>query len=169
MRKRNRRGATIVEFVLCGIPMLFAWISIVEMARGMWYYHTLQYAVKRAASYLTVHGATCATKPNTCTIQIKDVAGVLSTNAIGIPNNTMNVTFTSQSGTSVSCNPLSSCSANATQWPPTTNSDNQVGKYVQIRADITFHSALSMWVPWQGGVQFGVFDLPGFSQEMIRF
>ncbi|MBS1855485.1 MAG: pilus assembly protein [Acidobacteria bacterium] len=169
MRRRSRRGATMVEFVLAGIPMLFAWISIVEMARGMWYYHTLQYSVKRAASYLTVHGATCAMAPNSCTIQIKDVAAVLRSTAIGISDSNMNVTFTSQSGTSVSCAPLSNCSANTTQWPPTTNGDNQVGKFVQIRADIMFHSALSMWVPGQGGVQFGVFDFPGFAQEMIRF
>lgn len=59
--KRNRqRGEALIEFTMVGIPLLFVWISTAEMARGMWQYHTLQYATKMANAYASTHGATCA-------------------------------------------------------------------------------------------------------------
>ena len=60
-RRDRRSGTTLLEFVLVGIPLLFLGISITEMARGMWQYHTLQFATKQAAAYASVHGATCDT------------------------------------------------------------------------------------------------------------
>ncbi len=157
-----------MEFALCGVPMLFAWISVIEMARGMWYYHTLQFAVKTAGDYVAVHGAGCATSPNSCTVQISDIATKLKTAAIGIPDSMINVTFTSASGSTQTCNPLTACYSNATQWPPTANGDNAVAKDFKIRADMTFRSALSMVTP-QGSVAFGTFDFPGYTHQLIRF
>src|SRR5689334_10327708 len=118
LRKRCR-GSAMLEFVLSGIPLFFGWLSVEEMSRGMWYYHTLQYAVKMTGSYIAVHGATCAVSPNSCTIRIQNVVSVMKQNAIGLPAGSLNVTFTSASGTNKTCNPLSSCSSDTTQWPPT--------------------------------------------------
>ena len=166
-----------MEFTLVGIPMLFLFIGTEEMARGMWQYHTLQYAVKLATSYATVHGATCAS-PNSCAVNVSDVVGVFSANAIGIPMNSVALTLTSQHG-SVTCSQVSTCSSNAswgTQWPPSANNDNAVGNWIKIRADYTFHTALAMFWPGAGRpVQFGssagggVFDFPGYSYQLIQF
>jgi Flp pilus assembly protein TadG len=43
---KERGGTSLVEFTLVGIPMIFLLISTFEVARGMWEYHTLAYAVK---------------------------------------------------------------------------------------------------------------------------
>jgi len=56
-QRKQRRGSTIVEFCLTGIPLIFIWIGIFWMAFGMWEFHTLQYASKVANSYLATHGA----------------------------------------------------------------------------------------------------------------
>lgn len=168
-RRSPRRGATLVEFTLCAIPLLFAWISVVEMARGMWNYFTLQYAVKAAGSYTAVHGATCAQSGNTCTIQIRNIVSVLRTAAIGLPDSNLRATFTSQSGTTKTCNPLNTCNTDTTQWPPTGSSDNAVGKDFTIRVDYTFRSALAMFVPGRGAVRFGTFNFPGYTRQFILF
>src|SRR5215475_1630998 len=172
--RKGQRGSAMVEFVLVGVPLLFAWISAVEMARGMWQYHTLQYAVKAAGAYVSVHGANCAVSPNSCTIQIKDAAAVLKTAAIGIPDYQMNVQFASASGAAVSCNPLNTCYGNTTQWPPptpATDPDNLTGKSFTIRADYLFRSALSMVTPGvqNGVVTFGAPTLSGFTKETVLF
>ena len=69
-RRRQRGGSTVIEFTLVGIPMIFVFISTFEMARGMWIYHSLAYAVKEATRYASVHGASCTTSPNTCGVTI---------------------------------------------------------------------------------------------------
>jgi hypothetical protein len=57
MRERKRRrGNATIEFTLVGIPLLCVLISTFEMARGMWLYHTLAYAVKEGARYAAVRG-----------------------------------------------------------------------------------------------------------------
>jgi hypothetical protein len=33
--RKGQRGSAMVEFALVGVPLLFAWISAVEMARGV--------------------------------------------------------------------------------------------------------------------------------------
>ena len=45
-RSRGRTGSTLIEFTLVGIPLIFVLISTFEMARGMWNYQTLAYAVR---------------------------------------------------------------------------------------------------------------------------
>ena len=48
---RSAKGSTLLEFTLVGIPVIFVLISTIEMARGMWMYHTLCHAVKEAARF----------------------------------------------------------------------------------------------------------------------
>lgn len=173
--KRGRRGNALIEFTLVGIPMLFLWVSVIEMGRAMWQYHTIQYACKMTAAYASVHGATCAS-PNSCLKNMSDVVGVFQTNAIGVPMDKVALKLVSQSG-SVTCTQVSTCSSNgswSTTWPPT--SDNAVGNAVQVRADYTFSTALSMFWPgagraWSFGsaIGSGKFDLPGFSYQLIQF
>jgi hypothetical protein len=168
----------MMEFVLVGIPLIFVCISIEEMARGMWQYHTIQYAAKLANAYASVHGATCATSPNSCTVNVSNVVNVFSSNAIGVPMSQVAVTLTSQNN-SASCTQVSTCTSSSswnTQWPPSANGDNAVGNWIKFRADYTFNTALSMFWPGAGkSFSFGSpagagkFDFPGYSYQLIQF
>jgi len=166
-----------MEFVFVGISLIFVMISIEEMARGMWQYHTLQYAVKVANSYAAVHGATCSTSPNNCTVDVSNVVTVFSNNAIGVPMANVALTLTSENN-SATCAQVSTCSSSSswsTQWPPSANNDNAVGNWIKIRADYTFKTALSMFWPGSGKLSFGTsagagtFDFPGYSYQLIQF
>jgi Flp pilus assembly protein TadG len=169
MRDRQR-GSTLVEFTLVGIPLLFVFISVFEMSRGMWIYHTLAYAVKEGTRYAAVHGANCGNSPNSCTIAVRDVVGKIRDSGVGLPPGALNVTLTTQSGAQVVCSPISaSCLANASQWPPSSNGDNQVGKQITITATCPFRSALALFWPGAGKVSFGAYTFPASSTELMEF
>ncbi|MGO9254812.1 MAG: TadE/TadG family type IV pilus assembly protein [Bryobacteraceae bacterium] len=173
-RRTNRRGSAILEFTMTGIPLMFVWISIMQMAIGMWQYHTLQYAVKVTGAYIAVHGSDCSLPGNTCSIEIENAAQVLSNYLIGLPNSQVSVTFNALASdhatvaSTVSCT-LSNCLTNTTAWPPA--SYNTPGTDIQVQALYKFNSALSMFVPSPGGgvVQFSSAWLPGFTQQTILF
>ena len=71
-RRRGERGSSMVEFTLVGFPLIFILISIFEMARGMWNYHTLEEAVEVGTRYEAVRGAdlqaqsACASNEDSC-------------------------------------------------------------------------------------------------------
>src|SRR5215472_1678065 len=92
-RQKRQKGSAMVEFVFAGTTLIFTLISVVQMAIGMWNYHTLQYALKQTASYVSVHGSSsgyCASY----NCRIEDAATILSRYAIGIPQSAINLTFT---------------------------------------------------------------------------
>lgn len=172
-RRSNRRGSALLEFTLTGIPLIFIWISIVQMALGMWRYHTLQYAVKQTGSYVSVHGNTCSIGANTCAIKIKDAAEVMRQAGVGLPPGLVNVTFravkqnhSTVSGTVVSCT-LSDCLNDLTPWPPA--GFDLVGDNVEISAKYNFKSAISMFVPGTGSLLFQAYDLPAYTYQRIQF
>src|SRR5215472_15649764 len=108
-RKRGEHGGpTLIEFTLVGIPTIFLLISTFEISRGMWTYHTLAYGVKEGTRYASVHGATCATAPNTCTVTVAQVVQKVLDNSTGLLPSQMNLTLTSTGG-SQTCNPATSC------------------------------------------------------------
>jgi len=173
-KKTAQRGATILEFTMTGIPIMFMWISIMQMAIGMWQYHTLQYAVKVTGSYIATHGSDCSSGTNTCSIKIENAAQVLSNYLNGMPNSSVYVTFNalgsdhSTVASTVSCK-LDSCLSNTTAWPP--SGYNTPGTDIQVQAEYQFNSALSMFVPSASGgtVKFAPAWLPGFTQQTILF
>lgn len=173
-RRNKRRGSAILEFTLTGIPLMFIWISIMQMAIGMWQYHTLQYAVKVTGSYIAVHGSDCSSSGNTCSIQIQNAAQVLSNYLNGMPNSAVSVTFNalgtdhSTVKSTVSCT-LNNCLTNTTAWPP--SGYNTPGTDIQVQAEYQFNSALSMVIPAPSGgvVKFGSAWFPGFTQQTILF
>jgi len=180
LRRRRRSGEALVEFTLVGIPLLFVFICVTEMSRGMWQYHTLQYATKMANAFAAVHGATCSINGNSCTVDVSDVVTVFQNNAIGIPMANVAITLTSATpANAVTCSQVSTCSSNAawsTQWPPTGSGDNAVGNVVQIKTEYQFNTALAMFWPGAGrpwsfasAAGSGTFWFPGYSYEMIQF
>jgi len=170
-RRTPARGSTLLEFTLCGIPMMFAWISIVQMAIGMWNYATLQYAVKACGAYIAVHGASYIAAGNSA-VEIENAASILSSQAIGIPNSGIQVTFTAiNSGgtaTTHTCY-LNSCLTDTTVWPP--SGYNAVGDDLEVKANYVWNSALAMVAPGPGAgpVNFGSFNLPGYTHQFIIF
>jgi len=166
--RKRCRGTALIEFCLTGIPLIFIWISVEEVARGLWNYHSLQYAAKTAGAYAAVHGATCAVSPNACTIAISNIGSVFQIAAVGLPPSQVVLTFTTASGATTTCNLGGSsnlCSNQTSTWPPSSNSDNQVGKNIEINAMYTFHSALAMI----GMGTFGSIYLPGDTQQIIQY
>ena len=174
--KKNERGSAMVEFALVGVTLLFIWLSTVQIAFGMWNYHTLQYAVKTATAYASVHGVNCTTSPNNCSVNVSNIVTVFQNAAIGIPMSQVRLTLTTASGATTTCTQVSTCSSNGawnTVWPPSSNSDNAMGKDIYLRADYNFASALAMFIPGHGSVSFGngtgAFDFPGYSHQLIIF
>src|ERR1044071_6309935 len=169
IRRNTRRGSAMLEFVLSGIPMIFIWIGIVQMAIGMWHYVVLQHAVKTAGNYLAHHGSFYIAAGNNAP-KIQNGANVLSNAAIGIPANKITVTWKATpsvgSTTTVTCL-LSACKTDTTTWPPTAASFP--GSVVTIKADYIYKSALSMFVPGRGSVRFSAPNLAGYTRQVVLF
>jgi Flp pilus assembly protein TadG len=164
---REERGSAIIEMTLVGIPMIFVLISIFEMARGMWAYDTLAYAVREASRYAIVHGQNCSVSPNSCTITVANLASRLLKAGVGLPSDQLNATFHSLSD-NITCDPLSTCLANNAVFP--SSGGNGVGNPVTISATYRFTSAISMFWPGAGKpIVFSPVNLPASSTDYIQF
>ena len=167
---RERRGSTLVEITLVGVPMLFVLISTFEMGRGMWIYHSVAYAVKEATRYASVHGASCTTSPNSCGVTVGNIATVLKNAGPALIPNQLTVTFTPAAGTPIS-GTLATLLTNATAWPPSSPSGtNAIGQPITIAAKYPFRSAISMFWPGAGAQGSpGLVYLPASSTDRIQF
>lgn len=166
-RRKKQAGSAMVEFALTGIPLIFIWIGVVQMALGMWHYHTLQYAIKQAGAYLAVHGSTSGyCKTNNCRVQ--DVASIMATYAIGVPQASINMTFTpvaadhTTKGTATTC-VLNSCLTNATAFP---NGNPEF----EIKALYQYKNAIAMVAGGSGGaMQFRSPWLPAYTHQVVMY
>jgi len=175
-------GQSLVEFTLVGIPLLFVLISVFEISRGMWMYHTLAYSVKAGVRYASVHGINCTNNGNNCAVNMGPVADTCAGNpsiadvikcaAIGLdPTKTQIVFYTStlSGGKSapVSCT-LAKGSCAGTQFPPPGANRPSVDR---IEIDITtpFNSALAMLWPGANPVSFTSGTLGATSADGVQF
>ncbi len=180
--KKTRRGNATLEFTLVGIPLIFVLISTFEMARGMWLYHTLAFAVKEGSRYAAVKGrgyvdntgADCASPPYTNCPTVAAIAARVRDMGVGLDPAEMSVTFTAGSGgatTSHSCpdkSRLSDCLNDTAQWPPAAM--NVPGMEVGVSATYPFRSAIAMFWPGADVVgPFPTFHLPANAVEEIQF
>ena len=155
----------MVEFVLAGIPVIFVLISIFELSRGMWTYHTMAYAVREGVRYAAVHGKGCAT-PNTCQATIGQITSVIKAAGAGLPPSTTVVTFTSAG--SASSATMTSQLTSTTVWPP--NAANAPGQNIKIKVTYPFRTFLAVFWTGAGGVNdSGVFNLGASSSAPIQF
>ncbi|MGA3241879.1 MAG: TadE family protein [Bryobacteraceae bacterium] len=179
-RRKRRRGSALVEFTFTGVPLIFVWLSTVQIALGMWHYHTMQYAVKTTGSFLSMHGSDCAS-PNTCAVTIANLAAVMKYDTIGIPPSALQMTFNAVSAadhktvtSSVTClltnatTPASGCDQNTTPWLPT--GSNTPGSEFEIQALFQWNAGIGMVAPGAGAnVKFGSFLLPAYTHQMVLF
>lgn len=165
----------MVEFTLVGIPLIFVLISVFELARGMWLYHTLAFAVKEGTRYAVVHGNDCNIAPSNCAVTIHDIAERIRFYSVGlVPAQVENVSFRSATRT-ITCATLENCLTNNTYFPavaPGGTEDaggNRLGSWVEISAEYQFRSAIAMFWPGSRGMNFPAFRLPASSREVIQY
>lgn len=184
----KRRGQSLIEFTLVGIPVIFVLISVFEISRGMWIYHTMAYAVKNGVRYASVHGINCVPgsietpvtdNPNNCTVNMgpPETAGtvlyVIRQAAGGLGTASTTVTFTDAGGTTTNCTLANGSCSTGGIWPPNdatgANNLNSVGKPIRIDIRTPFISALAMLWPTSGQVKFASGTLGASSQDYIQF
>ena len=163
-RRKGRKGNALIEFTLVAIPLIYIQISTVEICRGMWDYHSLAQAVKAASRAAATRGAGCASAA--CAMTVGQIATTISGYAVGMPASALNVTLTSNAG-NVNCNPLSTCTASNTVWPPA--GGNTAGSDIIISASYNFTSMLTMFVPGAGGMQFSGVTFTAKSRQMLLY
>ena len=173
-KNRKRLGQSLVEFTFVGIPIIFILISVFEVSRGMWMYHTLAYAVKNGTRYASVHGINCVPtsfNANSCTVNMGPsttagtVASVIAQAAVGLDPAATTVTFTDPSG-STSCT-LSACGA--TGWPTADGVSNAVGQPIRIDIRAPFKNAISMLFTGSSPISFASGTLGASSQDYIQY
>ena len=164
--RSQQRGSAILEFTLVAIPLIFILVSVAELGRGMWMYHTLAYAVKEGSRYAIVHGQNCAAASATCADTVQAVAQTVEKAGIGLDPAQVQISLVSASATQT-CNPLKTCLTNNAQWPP--YPDNAVGLPVTISGSVPFRSAISMFWPGHGSASTAPVNFGASSQEEIRF
>jgi hypothetical protein len=177
-RKRHGRGNATIEFTLVGIPLVFVLISTIEMARGMWIYHTLAYAIKEGTRYAVGRGqnnssASHATYQGVC--QAIRQAGT------GLLPEDLTLTFHSATAPDQICT-ADGASCPTGPWPPSSTIDDQPGQTISITGFYPFVSAISMFWPGAGpGMTFTPppaqaacsnkvgFCLPASSMDVMQF
>lgn len=166
-QRRRQNGNATIEMTLVGIPLIFVLISTVEVARGMWIYNTLAYALREGTRYAIVHGVDCSTPPNNCTVKVKDIAAVIQNAAVGLYD-TDNFQIEMKSLTDDVSGTLTSALVNATQFP--SSGGNAIGAPITVSATYPFQSAIAMFWPGAGpGMNFTSVTFPASSQENIHF
>ena len=175
---RSRRGGqSLVEFTFVGIPMIFVLISVFEISRGMWMYHTLAHSVRDGVRYASVHGYNCTNNNNTCTVTMRQVAAVIRDAAIGLDpvKTTLNfytlpaasVTKT-QTGTQCTLDTTTNaCSTTNTFPPPACNTPKAC--VVEIDIATPFTSALAMVWPGAKPVSFTTGSLGATSADAVQY
>ncbi len=179
--KRKGRGNATIEFTLVGIPLVFVLISTIEMARGMWIYHTLAYAVKEGTRYTVARGQN-NTSANHATYQ--GVCNTIARAGTGLFPGDLTLTFHSATAGDVTCT-ADGVGCPAGPWPPGSSAssiDDQPGQAISITGFYPFVSAISMFWPGAGpGTTFTPappqatcsnlvgFCLPASSRDVMQF
>ena len=181
-RKSSRTfGQSMIEFTFVGIPLILVLISIFEISRGMWMYHTLAYSVKAGVRYASVHGFNCAKAPNACTVNmgpssmvasdctktpaLPTVATVIWCTSVGLDPTATTLIFTDSNGST-------SCLMNAcppTNFPSTGSAANLIGTPITIQIQTPFKSALAMFWPGSKPVSFSQTIFPASSTDTVKY
>lgn len=152
--------------------MIFVLLSFFEIARGMWTYQTLAYAVREGARYASVHGKDCAPpySPSPgCQVTVSQIATLIRSAGPGIDGDHTTVTLTAADGTTTS-DTITNLIANytTTNWPP--SAAYSPGQTVKVTATYPFRTFLALF--WMGSRPVNdsqTFTLGASSTEIIEF
>lgn len=162
----RRKGQSLIEFTLVGIPLLFMVTTVVTVAIDMWQYDNLVFAAQSTARYVAMHGRSCIQDGTSCTLTVANVVSYFTSHAIALDANKAKVTLQSASSSTV-CEPVSSCSASASQFPPA--ADNGVNFDVTVKVTYPITNPIGMFWPGSGTVRTSTFTLLGMSRQRILF
>ena len=162
----RRKGQSLIEFSLIGIPLIFMITCVMTVAIDMWQYDNLVYSAQSTARYVAMHGRSCIQDATSCTLTVANVVSYFSSHALALDSSKANVTLQSASSSTV-CNPLSSCAANTSQFPPA--SDNGVNFDVAVKVTYPVTNPIALFWPGSGTVRSSVFNLFGMSRQRIVF
>lgn len=168
-RRSTEAGSSLVEFTLVGIGLVFVLISIFEMARGMWIYHTLAHTSKEATRFLIVHGRECQKRAGCQALSsTAELAARIRYHGIGLLPEQLDVQVY-QNGTQVlgSAGGYVKLNTMTATTPWSTSAD--AGRSVQVGLRYPFRSALAMLWPGAGKVNFTLTNLGAFSWDTIQF
>jgi len=169
----------MIEFTLVGIPIIFVMISVFEISRAMWMYVTVAHAVKEGVRYAVVHGNNCTIAPNSCRVQLRDIANRMATVGVGLlPENFENIEFVSMTRTET-CATLEQCisgTAGNTYWPTAApaalNADvgSARGADLEIRGRYRFTSLMLLFWPGAAPVDaMGSISLGANAKESVQY
>jgi Flp pilus assembly protein TadG len=162
----QRRGSTALEFVLVGIPVMFVLFSLFELARGMWTYQMLAYAIREGTRYTAMHGSGCAS-PNTCQVTVGQIATYIQT-AGPLIDPVSTLTLTPAAGTATTGS-ITTLKTSTTVWPP--SSANAPGNTIKISIRYPFRTILAMF--WAGSGSplndSQTFNLGASSTQAVQF
>jgi len=172
--RRGREGQALIEFTLVGIPVIFLLICIFEMARAMWVYDTMAYALKEGTRYAAVHGENCGISPNTCQVTVGTIARVIRNAGVGLLPDDLTLTIQNGAGGTVFSKAgggprtLAQHLADTTPWP--TGPGSAPGNEIIIFGKYRFRSVLVFFWPGAGPASvLGTIYLPATSREQIYF
>ena len=161
-RKSKDRGSAVVETALMFLPFVLTLFSTIEIARGMWMYHTLTNAVKSGTRFATVHGQDCIEASSNCGATVGDIITTIRGAGIGLDGSQLQLTLTAD-GSTYTCATVASCASDQTQWPPT--SHNAAGLPLTIEGRYAFQSIAA--ILWPG--QVPSFTCLAKATEIIQF
>jgi Flp pilus assembly protein TadG len=164
--KGSRRGATMVEFTLLGVPALFLCMSVVMTGIGMWQFFTLSYAATQTARFASMHGNSCTQNGNTCQVTRADVATYFQAQALALSAGSTVLTMTDGSG-AITCNPVTSCPSGTSKFP--SNGNNAIGSNITIIATYPVSNPLFMYWPGAGKVNPGTYTVGARSTQEILY
>lgn len=162
----KRGGSALIEFSLLGIPLIFVILSVMAASLNMWQLHSLAYSVDTTARYVVAHGNVCTQTGNTCTVTLGNIATLMQQQSGALDASLYYVTFTSSSG-SIACNPLNTCTSNATTWPP--NADNAIGNDITVKGYYTLVNPIMIFWPDGNKIAAARFTVSATARERIVF
>lgn len=160
----DSRGNALVETALILSPLIVLSFTIIELSRGLWAYHTLGSAVKQVVRYSVVRGEGCVQASASCAVTVGNAVQTLQQKGFGIDWQQMSLSLTA-GGQTVTCDPVSSCVNNATQWPAPPN--NAPGIRIVAQGRYKFQSMLSAL--WKNSTLTGGLPLLANASEVIQF
>ena len=163
-----RRGASLIEFTLVGIPAILICTSVMTCAIDMWQLYTLSYAVDQTARYAALHGDTCSAGSNACTITRADVATYFQNQAIALAASSTTMILNDGSG-AVTCNPINSCPSSTSRFPAVGYNLPTTPNTVTIQATYRLINPIFMFWPGVRSVTATRFTVGASSRQQVLF
>jgi len=144
MSLKSRRGNTLIEFTLVGIPLMLISTTVMVAGISMWEFYNLAYGTQTTARYVAMHGRSCVQDGTSCALSVGNVASFFASHTLALDPSQTNVTLKSATAT-ITCNPVSSCNSNTNQFPNA--NDNGLNFDVTVTAFYTITNPGRMLLP----------------------